>query len=123
MRMPRPRWIASPTRWVFQMRDRRRTVYPPGSPRAKLWQALRIMRTCGMAELCATCDLKPGTARAYIEPLVRAGFVRSSRSGPCGLASYALARDTGPHAPRVWMTKRAVYDINTRTTYEFGETE
>jgi len=76
-----------------------------------------------MAELCATCDLKPRTARAYIEPLVRAGFVRSSRSGPRQLAVYALAKDTGPHPPRIWMTQRAVYDINTRKTYPFSETD
>ena len=103
------------------MRDRNRHTYPPGSPRAKLWQALRIMRTCGMAELCATCELKPGTVRAYIEPLVRTGFIRSSRAGPQRIASYTLARDTGPHAPRLWPTKRAVYDCNTRQTHEYRE--
>ena len=103
------------------MRDRSRRPYPLGSPRAKVWQALRIMRSCGMAELCATCELKPGTVRAYIEPLVRAGFVRSSRRGPRRLVSYALARDTGPRPPRIWLSKRAVYDINSRTTHPFGE--
>ena len=102
------------------MRDRLRTAYRIGSPRARLWQSMRILRGFQVPDLAATADCKPCTVRAYLGALVKAGHVVAARRPVGCYDDYRLARDTGPRAPRVWPTKRAVYDANTRRTHSFG---
>lgn len=73
--------------------------------RARLWRAMRILRTFTVAELSATAEVSPNSARKYVRALAHAGYLRVAtpyRQGAVGgHASYLLIRDTGPHAPSI----------------------
>lgn len=94
-------------------------------PRARdrAWQSMRILRTFTLPDLVSTADIQPDNAKKYVIGLTNAGYVRcirekdNGRKG--GYAVYRLARDTGPHAPRLQADGRT-YDTNTHRVYDGG---
>lgn len=98
--------------------------------RARLWRAMRAMKTFTVRDLIALAST--GTwdgydaAIRYIRPLKTAGYLLElpRRSAGTALTSpgykqYLLIRDTGHRAPIVKAKARAVYDQNTQETFEF----
>lgn len=73
--------------------------------RQRMWQAMRVMRQFTIADIVATAEVTRSHATKYVRALNIAGYaqcIRSRQSGVTGgHALWRLARDTGPHAPRV----------------------
>jgi hypothetical protein len=85
---------------------------------ARIWQAIRVLRTFTTRDLIAVCELQSrGTLDYFLGALRGAGYlgVAQPRSGVAG--SYRLIRDTGPLAPVAQKKRRIVFDANTRTEY------
>lgn len=73
--------------------------------RARLWQAMRMLRSFTQGDLVATAEASANHVCKYLSALVRAEYLRvvqPRRSGVAGgEAHYRLLRDTGPLAPRI----------------------
>lgn len=68
--------------------------------RARLWQAMRILRRFTVGELQVTSECHPPVARMYLCGLARCGYVKPlAGRGPA--ASYQLLKNTGPRYPRI----------------------
>jgi len=77
----------------------------PPIARVRIWRSMRMMHRFAIADLCATAEATNANARAYVEALVHAGYVRcikkaAAARGPEGYAIFALVKDTGPLAPK-----------------------
>jgi hypothetical protein len=94
-------------------------------PRARdrAWQSIRILRQFTLSDLVATAEIGRDNARKFVTGLCRAGYVRLAqpkRNGHRGgHAVFRLARDTGPHAPRLQSDGRT-YDTNQHVAHEGG---
>lgn len=90
----------------------------PGA-RARAWQSMRILRRFTVADLQITAEIREENTRAFIRPLVAAGFLRvhAPRKGYRDAAIYQIVRDSGPLAPIPWKNGE-VLDQNTRTIYD-----
>lgn len=88
--------------------------------RARIWSAMRILRSFTLADLQATCELKnKDSAGTFVAALRRAGFV-AARRGNCGRhepVQFRLVRDSGPHCPSIVHGGKTVWDPNTDTDY------
>lgn len=88
--------------------------------RAKLWQAMRILRTFTTFELQAVTESEQRhAARTFVAQLLRAGFIAAppGNRGSHAPLRYKLIRDTGPAAPWLIHCGAAMYDPNTDTEY------
>lgn len=95
-----------------------RVSKPPAKPntRSKMWQSMRVLRKFTAPEISAASESELRPARSYINALIEAGYVHITRvsSGEVGdFTSYQIARDTGPHAPRLRAGNEAIFDPNT----------
>jgi hypothetical protein len=90
-----------------------RSVRANGRERA--WAAIRILRRFTIAEITATAEVGANNALKYILDLARAGYLHQVAERQAGAklggAVYALAVDSGPHAPRV-RPDGSIYDTN-----------
>jgi|GEM_PF-7089170 len=86
--------------------------------RERVWRAMRMLRRFTIPDLAATAEAGANNVQHYLIALERADYVRVAaprRSGvKGGHAVYVLARDTGPHAPRV-RGDNTVADFNVQT--------
>jgi hypothetical protein len=92
--------------------------------RAKLWRALRMMRTATTGELSAVTERTLGAVQSDLQRLARTGFVAAGdqRAGKrLQEKVWRLVRDHGPKPPLLlWDKDRLLIgalDCNTRTTY------
>ena len=91
--------------------------------RAKLWEAMRILREFTASELMAVCELESrqrATVLTYVSQLRRAGFVRVARAGHQGRHeqnTFRIARNSGPLPPAIVRYGAAMYDPNTEQEY------
>lgn len=91
-----------------------------------MWRAIKVLQKGfdyhEVARAASTdgFEVKPQTAKSYVAVLARAGYFRVIRPAKPGTpARYALARNTGPHAPAI-TRRKCVFD---RNTGEFAELE
>lgn len=83
-----------------------------------MWQAMKVLQSfdhhgIARAATLAECIVKPGTAKAYVNALARAGYLTVLRPAKSGTAAtYRLGNNTGPHAPAITRLK-TVFDRNT----------
>lgn len=85
---------------------------------ARIWNAMRMLRRFTAREVCAVVETAAlGTVQAYARRLAAAGFLRVTRVGSNDVPSYCLIRDSGPLAPSLTQSSKAVYDHNTQTEY------
>ena len=87
------------------------------SSRARIWQAMRVLRRFDAPTLAATADVILPTVDGYLYPLARAGYLRRLRPRryhqPLGHSQWVLVRDSGPQNPRLTHRGSQVYDPNT----------
>ncbi len=68
------------------------------SGRARMWSAIRVLKSFDLVELCTVAECGPITATGYMRLLERAGYI--ARTSPRGeLARWRLLRHTGPKNP------------------------
>lgn len=68
------------------------------SGRARMWSAIRVLKSFDLVELCNAAECHPNTAARYMRMLERAGYVRRvSARGEMG--RWRLVRHTGPKNP------------------------
>lgn len=84
-----------------------------GSPRERLWRAIRALKTFDLNTLLDRSKVNKATARTYLECLTAAGQVKlagtrpatrmrsNSLAKPQDAKLYTLVRDTGAEAPRL----------------------
>jgi len=83
--------------------------------REKLWQAIRLLRSCDSAQLASVTDQNQGAISRYLKFLADHEYLRVSSPNASGKAgswiTYFLINDTGPLAP---MRRRdgSLYDPN-----------
>lgn len=75
-----------------------------GSPRQRLWTAIRAARTFETAEILSTAKVLVRTGKPYLDALLAGGWL--SKAPDDGL--WVLVRDTGAEAPRVGPDGRPV---------------
>lgn len=86
-----------------------------------MWRAAKVRKQFTPSELARDATLgaikvSRETAKTWCLALVRSGHFRVARQSSGGTESvFALARDTGPHAPAITRTK-VVFDRNTGDT-------
>lgn len=82
--------------------------------RARMWTAMRVLRTFSVPEVVATAEVSVTAAHKYLRALERAGYLQVAREKQNGRTGghvlYRLSRDTGPYAPR--LGKDGVRDPN-----------
>lgn len=91
-----------------------------------MWRAIKVLQRgfdyqdVAKAASQDAFEVKPQAAKAYVNALARAGYFRELRASKPGTpARYALARNTGPHAPAI-TRRKCVFD---RNTGQFAELE
>lgn len=89
------------------------------SPRARLWQSMRIRRSFRVGDLVATTGVSLYNADKFVRLLLRAGYlsVQSEKDNgrPGGAAVYCLTKNTGPEPP-VISQDGSVFDPNLKIT-------
>lgn len=79
--------------------------------RAKIWQAMRILRRFLISDLASTSEVPRKHAAVYLHRLRRAEYVREVQPrSRAAEAVYQLVRNTGPLAPR--LGKHGITDPN-----------
>ncbi len=100
-----------------------RTLRRSPRVRDRIWQSMRVLRRFTLPDLVATTGASRENAKKYVRGLVRAGYLRClspyARGRKGGHAVWMLARDTGPHAPRL-QADGQTYDPNERRVYPGG---
>lgn len=96
------------------------------SGRARMWTAIRVLKSFDLIELCAAAECNAVTAAGYMRLLERAGYI--ARTSPRGeLARWRLLRHTGPKNPgqvRDPMNRNrivALVDRNTSQRHEIAD--
>lgn len=90
--------------------------------RARLWQAMRILRTFTAFDLLAVAELDGNCKHSvlvFLSQLRRAGYLRAHYGNP-GLhepTRFVLVRDSGPYTPALVKRGAAIWDWNTETEY------
>lgn len=89
--------------------------------RAKVWQAMRILREFTCDEVGAVCELENvRSIRTFACLLARAGYLHVMCAHRAKPRRYRLVRNTGPKTPHVIRAATecaAVYDPNTDQEY------
>lgn len=67
-----------------------------GSPRQRLWAAIRAARTFGTEEILGRAKVLSRTGRPYLDALQAGGWLERANDG-----TWSLVRDTGAEAPRI----------------------
>lgn len=86
------------------------------SARSRMWQSMRIELVFTAQGIAASATSEVRSTRNYITALVEAGYVRVERVTTYEVGdytSYALVKNTGPHAPRLRKGDKVVFDPNT----------
>ncbi len=83
----------------------------PPSEQERAWYAIKALGTFTVPALTATAEGRPGSVRAYVSALVKAGYLDVTRAGR-GQAIYTLRSRmwTGRRAPEIH--RAGVYDPN-----------
>jgi hypothetical protein len=101
-------------------KGQRRRRMAPDSARARVWKAMRIMRTFTRSDLMAVAEATRDNLDRYIPALERAEYLIRARDKlngvPAGHIIYRLVRDTGPSHPIPWVDGR-VFDQNERKIF------
>lgn len=94
-----------------------------------MWRAMKVLqRGFDYRDIAAAAShegfvVKQQAAKAYVNGLARAGYFREVMASKPGTpARYALARNTGPHAPAI-TRRKCVFDRNTGTFSELETTQ
>lgn len=84
--------------------------------RAKLWQAMRILREFTCEDVAGVCEQGVRSIRQYVCLLSLAGYVhiQNPDNKP---HRYRLVRNSGPKVPHVVKRHTAIYDPNTDQEY------
>lgn len=94
---------------------RKRTI-PRAETRARIWQAMRVLRRFTLPDLVATAEANLANVRKYVVGLAKVGVVRVAapkRNGKKGGHKvWMLSRDLGPFPPRLQRNGQ-VWDPNT----------
>ncbi len=90
--------------------------------RARIWQAMRIMRSFTLADLVATCEYPQEHKRSigvFVSALRRAGYLTVQRRniGKHEAPVFRLVRNSGPHCPSIVHRGATVLDHNDGTEY------
>jgi hypothetical protein len=88
--------------------------------RAKVWSAMRILRSFSLGDLVAVCEVtSAGQLRCLLWQLKRAGYLSLQHKKPGSPipGTYRLIRDTGPLCPMTLKSRRAVFDPNEQKEY------
>jgi predicted ArsR family transcriptional regulator len=77
---------------------------PYGTLRARMWRAMRILRSFTIEEIAAASGARPYWAKTYLLDLARQGYVRRAMTvkGPSRgrpRIVFAIARDDGARVP------------------------
>lgn len=91
--------------------------------RARLWQALRILREFTADDLVAVTEAPNRVAvQTFLSQLKRAGYlVTANPDGIRRATRYRLVRNTGPLCPSVIRAGTVAYDPNNETEYSLNE--
>ncbi|WP_273456370.1 hypothetical protein [Nevskia ramosa] len=90
---------------------------PPSKPndRSRMWSSMRIMRVFTAQDIAATAESEERSARAFINALLQASYVRVEQETTFEVGSYTsyrLIRNTGPLAPRLRANGMSILDLN-----------
>lgn len=100
---------------------RTRVLHRKARARDRVWSSMRILRRFSLPDLVSTAECNRDNIRKYIIALTRAGYLRvavakqNGRKG--GHQIWALARNTGPAAPRL-QTDGRIFDPNLHIVVE-----
>jgi hypothetical protein len=91
--------------------------------RVRLWYAIRTLRSFTISDLLAVAEIEDGKRHSvltFVSQLRRAGFLRVQygNKGRHEPAYFRLIRDPGPLTPAIVHHGTAIWDPNTRTTYD-----
>lgn len=96
--------------------------YKAKSARAKVWEAIRALRKCTIADLCQITGADVWNVKRYMRALELAGYLSKRRiKGMDSRFEYQLIKNTGLKAP-VQKTIRCIWDPN-NGEYWMDETE
>lgn len=92
----------------------------PPSGRARMWRAMKMLRSFTVAELAAQASLQDapvalGEADHYCHWLARGGYLLAAGTDRW---AFVPGRDTGPKAPQVLRVKRLLDPNNGEIVYE-----
>jgi hypothetical protein len=98
----------------------------PRHQRARLWYAIRTLRSFTVSELLAVAevdDARRKSVLAFLSQLRRVGFLRAQygNRGRHEATHFRLIRDPGPLTPAVVDRGTAVWDPNSWTRHIFKE--
>jgi hypothetical protein len=102
---------------------RRHAAAPTKQARQKLWQAMRIMRSFTVADLCATCEVdNRKSVLAFLNQLHAAAYLARTdgNRGKHEPVRWRLLKNTGPHRPAVIHRGKTVWDRNTNEEIVIG---
>jgi len=90
---------------------------PPSKPndRSRMWSSMRIMRVFTAQDIAATAESEERSARAFINALLQASYVRVEQETTFEVGSYTsyrLIKNSGPLAPRLRANGNSVLDLN-----------
>lgn len=95
----------------------------PRHRRARLWYAIRTLRSFEVSDLLAVAEIedeKRKSVLVFLSQLRRAGFVRAQygNRGRHEATRFRLVRDPGPLTPALVDRGAAMWDPNTWTKYD-----
>jgi hypothetical protein len=90
--------------------------------RARVWQAMRVLRSFTIGDLAAVCEIEnPGTLRYLLYVLKAAGYLSLQyRTGSTRQGTYRLTRDTGRLCPMPMKARSVVWDPNEMKEYRIA---
>lgn len=99
----------------------------PRHRRARLWQAIRILRRFEVNDLLAVCELETRQRESvltFLSQLRCAGYLRARYGNPGRheATQFVLIRDSGPQTPALVRRGAAIWDWNTETEYSLKGT-
>lgn len=95
--------LTAPLSEIHQPSDRTSAYRWPrnGTPRARLWMAMRVLKRFDMVQLCMAADVTPDRAKDFLRNMVRTDYLRQ-QVGAHGVVNWIKGgQPWGPMPPRV----------------------